>query len=882
MRMIFNFRFALRILVACQSLAGISSNGQLDPAHAALLGQLNPEQRAEALQRLRGGGAVPSDPEPAATPDPAVRERAVQTPAAASFDDRGDYLSRLSDMEVLVRRDLLKLEDEASAAELPESELIEALSETRALLRKIKELQRREIEKRAEEFAAGEESALKPFGYDLFAGAPTTFAPGNEAPVPPEYVIGPGDVVEVQLFGRKNAEYALRISREGLLRFPEVGPVNVFEKGTDFLSLKNLIKEKVGEHLGDGVRASVHLGALRSIRVFLLGEVHRPGAYVVSSLSTMTNALLVSGGIKEIGSLRNVQLKRRGEVVARLDLYDLLLDGDTSADARLKPGDVIFVPTVGPRASVGGSVLRPARYELKGGEGLGDLIALAGGLAPRGYGNRVRLERLGPAGRPVVRNLKLSETEDFPVAGGDLVSVPMASTRVVNVVSLVGGVERAGDYEWTEGMRLGDLIPDAESLRPKADREYGLIRREGAVGRVELRQFRPRDLFTSPDAGENPTLAPRDVVMFFDRADEQGRRKLIRPLLDEQRGQSSPGRGIGIVTVGGLVHFPGEYPLTIGMRITDLLAAAGGMTDAAYALGAELTRMNVAGRTKAEVEHLPVESLGALDANASGNLALRPYDVLNVKSIPEWRERESVEILGEVRFPGTYVIRSEETLAEVVERAGGLTERAFTEGAVFTRIKLKEKEDEQRARLVSRLEADVASLALQTKKTDETLKAEGVAASLLARLRASEAVGRLVLDLSGQLEGTSEQNLQAENGDRLYVPKIPHEVSVVGEVQFPTSHLHEQRLGVLDYVKRSGGFTSKADEDKVFTVRANGAVVTKRGSGWFARGGRGALRPGDVVVVPIDLKHGRVLENMANATQIIYQLAVAAAAVNSF
>lgn len=850
-----------------------------------MLGRLTPEQRAEALKRLQGGGGV-ANTEPVATPEPGVGRREVETPAAESFDDRGDYLGRLSNMERLIREDLQRLEAETAVrAESSSRELMEAVAETRSLLRKIKALQRREIEKRAEEFAAGEESALKPFGYDLFAGSPTTFAPGNEVPVPPEYVIGPGDVVEVQLFGRKNAEYALRISREGLINFPEIGPINVFEKGTDFLSLRNLLREKISEHLGDGVRASVSMGALRSIRVFLLGEVHRPGAYVVSALSTMTNALLVSGGIKEIGSLRNIQLKRRGELVASLDLYDLLLKGDTSADVGVKPGDVIFVPTVGPRASVGGSVLRPARYELKDEESLSDLIVLAGGIAPRGYGKRIRLERLGSAGRPIVRNLDLEADANFSVTGGDMVSVPMASVRVDNVVSLVGGVEKAGDYEWREGMRVSDLIAGVEDLRPKADRDYGLVRREGPDGGVAIHQFNPRAALASPGSGSDLTLTPRDVVMFFDRDDVAGRSRLILPLLDEQRAQSSPEQGTGIVSISGLVHFPGEYPLTAGMRITDLLAAAGGMTDAAYALSAELTRMKLSGRAGAGVEHVLVNSLNSLETNASGNLALRPYDVLNVKPIPEWRERETVEILGEVRFPGTYVIRPGETLAGVVERAGGLSERSFAEGAVFTRSKLKEKEDEQRARLINRLEADVASLALQAKASDESQKAEVIAASLLARLRSTEALGRLVIDLSGQLKGASEQILQAEHGDRLFVPKIPHEVSVVGEVQFPTSHLHEQRLGAQDYVKRSGGFTAKADEDKVFTVRANGAVVTRRGSGWFSRGGGaggGALRPGDVVVVPIDLKQARVLENMANATQVIYQLAVAAAAVNSF
>jgi polysaccharide export outer membrane protein len=206
-----------------------------------------------------------------------------------------------------------------------------------------------------------QEIALEPFGYDLFAGVPTSFAPATDIPVPPEYKIGPGDTIDVQLFGKENRQYSLVVNRDGTINFPGVGPANVI--GLDFQEVKQLLLDQVSSTL-IGTSAAISMGALRSIRVFVLGDARRPGSYTVSGLSTMTNALFLSGGISGIGSLRKIQLKRSGKLIQTLDLYDLLIRGDTKKDVRLQSGDVIFVPPIGPTVGVGGYVKRPAIYEL--------------------------------------------------------------------------------------------------------------------------------------------------------------------------------------------------------------------------------------------------------------------------------------------------------------------------------------------------------------------------------------------------------------------------------------------------------------------------------------------------------------------------------------
>jgi len=337
-------------------------HAQLDPAAMATLSKLSPDQRQQLIKQYGSTeGGVPKSAPTASLPNRSVE---VEKPEEESFNERSEFLGDLNSMEKMISADVARLQSQVRAEDSSnDNELLEALEESKALLRKIKELQRKEIEKRAEEFGKSETDAIKPFGYDLFASDPSTFAPGNEVPIPSDYRIGPGDLIEIQLFGQRNDSFSLGISREGMIRFPGIGPIHAFEKGTSFLELKNHLKEKIQEHLGEGVQSAITLGAFRSMRIFLLGEVRKQGAYTVSALSTTINALLSCGGIKETGSLRNIQLKRGGKIISTLDLYDLLLHGDTSADHSLQPGDVIFVPVVEKQISISGAVRRPAKLK---------------------------------------------------------------------------------------------------------------------------------------------------------------------------------------------------------------------------------------------------------------------------------------------------------------------------------------------------------------------------------------------------------------------------------------------------------------------------------------------------------------------------------------
>ena len=851
---------------------------QFDPADMARFSKLSSEQRQQLMkQNGASGGGMPESSPNANMPNRIIK---VEQPHEESFDDRSDFLGELTALEEMISSDISSLQDQVNVDNSTEdNELLEALAESQSLLRKIKALQRKEIARRAEEFGKSEIDAIKPFGYDLFASDPSTFAPGNEVPIPSDYRIGPGDVVEIQLFGQRNESYSLGISREGMIRFPGIGPINAFEKGTSFIDLKNHLREKIREQIGEGVQSSFTLGAFRSIRIFLLGEVRKQGAYTVSALSTTINALLSCGGIKETGSLRTIQLKRGGKIMATLDLYDLLMRGDTSADQPLQPGDVIFVPVIDKQITVSGAVRRPARYEINGNETLQSAVTLAGGARDRSVLDIIRLERMDSNFRLNVKNLNFSKDESFIIKDGDQISIGFAGSAVKNNVSIIGAVENVGDYEWKSGLVLQNIIDDPLDLISNADLDYGLIRRKRANGDIHCVSFVPTDLFSS-DKETMITLQKQDLVYFFDR---NSREELLKGLIDELRTQSNFGQNSRLVRISGSVHYPGEYPFTDSMTLNDLFRAAGGPKDSAYMLDAEITRIGLDSEQSAELQHIRLSKKQLLDANTSSSFLLKPYDTVSIKPIPFWKEGESIELSGEIKFPGIYSIMKGETLFDVLQRAGGITVRAFPQGAIFSRENLRLKEDEQRERLIAQLESDLANATLAAQDTEDAAQAQSAARAMLLRLQNTESQGRLVIDLTKIIKEGEKSILMVKSGDQLFVPETPYAVSVSGEVQFPTSHLHNEKLDLNDYLNRSGGYTQNADKDRTFVVKANGAVMTNGGTGWFGKGSSdNRISPGDVIVVPIDVKQTRFLENLTYSTQIIYQLAVAAAAVNSF
>ncbi len=733
--------------------------------------------------------------------------------------------------------------------------------------------------------------ALKPFGYDLFEGAPSTFAPVTDLQVPVDYVVGPGDTLEIQLYGNDTSRVELTVQRDGRVNFPKIGPTMV--SGMTFEAVRSAIEQRVAKEM-IGTHVSVTMGQLRSIRVFVLGEAENPGSYTVSGLSTMTNALFVSGGVKKIGSLRNIQLKRQGRLISTLDLYSLLLHGDTSADRQLLPGDVIFIPPIGNTMSVYGAVHRPAIYELKGEKSVGQAVELAGGLLPDADEKLGQLERILPSQMREMRNVDLTQAggRTTALANGDKLWIPAIRPTLERSVVLTGHVYRPGQFEYHEGLRLSDVITSFDELRPNADEHYIMIRREvPPEEKIEVLSADLRRALLARGSPADPQLRPRDKIYVFDLSTD--RERILAPIIRELQLQATPDKPEQVVSIDGRVKAPGHYPLEPTMHVSDLIRAGGSLEDAAFRGGAEITRYDVGNGDARKTELIPVDLAAIRRGDAGADLQLKPYDVLVIKPIPQWVEPGTIEVAGEVRFPGKYPIHRGETLAGAISRAGGLTDQAFAGGAVFVREELKKREKDQLELLANRMQSDLAALSLEAVAgSAATNSASGGSAAaqslavgqqLMNQLRDTKPVGRLVVDIDQVIKEPpgGAHDVVLRDGDKLLIPKRTQEITILGEVQSPTSHVYQAGMTRDEYIAKSGGTTQKADKKRIYVVRANGDVIAGERSGWFRRSQSVEMRPGDTIVVPLDTERVRALPMWQAVTTIIYNLAVALLAIRS-
>jgi len=584
---------------------------------------------------------------------------------------------------------------------------------------------------------------IKQFGYDLFAGAPTTFAPATDVPVPSEYVLGPGDEIKVQLFGKENSKFSMTVDREGVIAFPDIGPLTV--ASMRFAEARAFIAQQIKQKM-IGVSASITMGQLRSIRVFALGEVARPGSYVVSGLATLSNALFVSGGVKKTGSLRNIQLKRAGKVVATLDLYDFLMHGDTSHDVRLLPQDVVYVPPIGYTVGVAGQVLRPAIFELKHKRALADVLRLAGGLRPTAYSKKVQIERIARGAERKVLDVPLTgKGRKTRLHDGDLVKVYSVLDFEENPVFLLGNVKRPGKYAWHQGMHLRDLIPNNDVLLPETYFRYAVIERESARSREPVILHVP---LGSVLAGkQSMILAPRDKVYVFNRTHFREQLK---------------------VTIVGNVQSPGGYALKKNMHLVDLLMAAGGLLRDASLGTTELYRTDT--KTKV-VTRMTVNMDRALKGNQTDNPLLRDMDRVVIHSIWESKMRYKVSVSGEVKHPGEFTLAAGMHLTDLLFVAGNVTERAYMQQAEITRYTVENNE----RRVARHIQVDLT----------KALRGD-VAANIL-------------------LEPYDVLTVRRMSNWR----DIEH-ATVTGEVRFPGSYPVEDGERLSSLLARVGGFTAMA------------------------------------------------------------------------
>ncbi len=855
---------------------------------------------------------------------------------------------------------------------------------------------------------ADKDEQFERFGLKMFDASISTFAPVNNMPVPDDYVLGADDSVQVQLYGKETSSQVLVIDREGKVQLDGVGPLQL--AGLKFGDATGLIKTKIAE-AKIGVEAAVSMGKLRTINIFIAGEAKFPGMYAVSAMTTVTQALFVSGGVTDIGSLREIKINRAGKTIGTFDLYDLLLKGDNSSDINLRHGDVLFVSPVKAQLAVTGLVNRPAIYELKANETIGDALRMAGGAKANAHLASVTLERINAKRVKDLQTLDLTNTSVLKQAikDGDVLSVKPISNRIENEVVLHGAVVRPGRYAYSPNMTLTSLLSNVwADLQKDTNLDYALVVRETSIkGDIKVIQLNLGEELGITNGGlpKRFVLQPRDQILIFDHSAEQrkellqpvlaklkqqatkeqpqqvvsiqgqvkipgqypiaegsrltdvllaaggltdsafvetvdmdyallvreidsranvavtqfslaeqlglsgessteqallvqpqdqilifdfkadNRRELLNPLLTRLKRQSSVDDTLATTIITGQVKYPGEYPLTAGLTVTNLIKAAGGMTDAAFKQRVELSRLVGFNEENSnyDVQNTSIDLASILN-NTQPDVVLQSRDRLNVFAKPEWAEERTVTIGGEVRFPGTYQVTRGEKLSELIARAGGFTEDAFPFGAIFTRQKVKEIEQEQFNRLLQQLKADIASKAVSG-GSNQGATAIGQAPNpeqtmgLVKQLESTEMIGRLAINMVQIEAGNPEYDIVLEQGDRLLVPRKTRSVTVIGEVQFPSSHYYNSELDVADYLALAGNPRKRADKDRVYVIRADGSVLMPN-QGLFSSN-NAEIVPGDTIVVPLDVEYKDSLSLWGQVTQIAYQAAISVAAVKS-
>lgn len=720
---------------------------------------------------------------------------------------------------------------------------------------------------------------LKRFGSEVFAHRGTTADSGQPAstgnsmpldvPLGPDYVLGPGDELSISMWGGVSESFTRAINREGAITLPEAGQIQVAG-----LTLGNA-QAAVGGALQPQYRnahVAVTLARLRTIRIYVVGDVQRPGAYDISSLASPLSALYAAGGPTAIGSLRVMRHMRNGNSIGDIDLYDFLLHGVRKTDDHLQGGDTLLIPPAGPQVAVYGAVKRPGIYELLKEKTLAAGLENAGGLTVAAKLGHITIERIvANQRREAIRvedpaaNGPASETANLAnveLKDGDRVRVGTVLPYTERVVYLQGHVARPGKLAYRDGLRLADVLQSYRDLLPEPAAR-------GEIVRLAAPDLHPETIdFNLPEVligNSNPTLQPFDTIRVFGRYE-----------------RDSPN-----VTIQGEVQRPGSYPMFEGMSAAQLVRAAGGFKRDASLQDADLISYHVVNDSGVTIERRTL-SIGAavLDNDPQADSSLQPGDVLTIHQLTGWSDiGASIAIQGEVAHPGSYGFKEGEHLSDVLRRAGGFRATAYPEGAVLTRPEVRVLEEKSREELIRQIETSSAAARMSPGLAggDQSATLQLIQQQqdqVLSRLRSQPASGRLVIRIDASIDnwaGTSA-DIEVRTGDVLRIPKRPGFVLISGQVYNASAITFIAGKTAGWYLEHAGGATGIANRKEIFVIRANGSVVGRRSGG---RHGHDVLStkldPGDVIVVPQKIVGTSVVwRNILGAAQVAASLAIAA------
>ena len=749
---------------------------------------------------------------------------------------------------------------------------------------------------------------LPVYGAKLFTNLPAAFGPLDHGPAPGELVIGPDDELRIRIWGQVNFSANLRVSREGEIYLPKVGAVHV--AGLAFSAVASHMRTAL-ERVYRNFELSVDMGEIHSIQVYVTGQARQPGEYTVSALSTLVNAVFLSGGPSGAGSMRHVELKREGKVLTDFDLYALLVRGDKTGDVQLQAGDVLFIPAAGPQVALLGSVRLAAIYELRGQESIEDLLDAAGGRTAVASGGRISVERIEDHAQRRAFELKADAAGLATLlADGDIVRVDPIFSNYRETVTLRGSVANPGRFLWHQGMRLSELMPDKDSL---LSRDYWWRRTQLGLPAPE---FVPLGSFASQSqtarfpgqqsasySGQQSTSYSRQQSGSYpeqqfesfsgqqtDGFPDSSRGTQLQPQPPDGDPSVAMRKALDARSSGASNALAGTEASNQGGRETALLRPAF-QTDWDYAVIERLDSSTMA------TSLIPFD-LGklVLGHDTSQNLELQPGDIVTVFSQddirqPVDRQAKYVRLEGEFAHAGVYSVQPGESLRSLVRRAGGLTDKAYLYGSEFTRIRTQAIEQQRLKEYADHLEHQLARSSIKMAgmgdSSSQGAGQQGLLATvnrdLIARLRQLQPTGRIVLDLRPHSSGVNQlPETPLEDGDQLRIPPTPSTIQVVGAVLNQNAFLYHNGARAGEYLHMAGGPNRDADRGQTFVLRADGSVTGHTaGISIFSSGfEKTRLYPGDTLVVPEkNIGPGAMREFLA-WSQMFSQLALGAAAID--
>ena len=649
------------------------------------------------------------------------------------------------------------------------------------------------------------QNEVKVFGSQLFTNKNLTFAPSQNIPTPKNYELGPGDEIIIDIWGATANNYQLSISPEGSILINNIGPLSIsgmtIEEASEFIKnrLSSIYSGITGPNKNTFVQVS--LGRLRTIKVNIVGEVRLPGTYSLSSLSTVFNALYTSGGPSAGGTYRAIKVIRENKVIEEVDLYDFLVQGDQSSNIRLRDQDIIQVGPYLNRISVNGETKRTGLFETTEGETFADVLEFAGGFNQQAYTKRIKIRRNTDTEKEVIQ-ISYPEDDNLVLKSGDVISVGKILDRFTNRVEIQGAVFREGEYQLEKNKTLSELIQNAEGLMGDAYMERAIIYRTLPDYTVKTIPVNLRELMQDPDE-QDIELKKDDVVQ-------------ISSIFDLQEDYN--------VVISGEVNAGGTFPYRDDMTVKDLIFMADGFTSSAAEYNVEVARRITdtgQGQTLdqiADIYNLEINEDLSL-SNPDLEFKLEPFDQVFVRRSPSYMNQRSVQIKGQVLYPGTYVMDTRNfRISDLIRKAGGLTEYSYPEGASLTR-NFKGLED-------------------AAFSEDSTLSGN-----------ARETISQVGIELREILRNPkSELDLLMYSGDVLEVPQQMQTVNIQGEVLFPINARFESGKGFKKYINSAGGFTEKANKRKGYIVYANGEVDRIRQFLFFRN--YPDVKPGSMIYIP--------------------------------